>query len=134
MSKLTIEDLQRIKEETLKLTGLRHQDPKARVTVHMGDCGIEAGARQVMKTLVKKLGESGRHDIHVIAADCLGMCESEPNVTVELEGRAPVVYQKMDPDKISLVFESHVLNGEIIEDQTIEIPVRQPETQASEEA
>lgn len=125
MSKITIEDLQRIKEETLKKTGLRHQKPKARITVHMGESGIEAGGPQVMKALVEKLGQSGRHDIHLLAADSLEMTGSEPNVTVELEGQAPVIYQKMDPEKAALVFENHVLNGEIQQEYTIEIPAQE---------
>jgi (2Fe-2S) ferredoxin len=53
------------------------------------------------------------------------MTGSEPNVTVELEGQAPVIYQKMDPEKAALVFENHVLNGEIQQEYTIEIPAQE---------
>ena len=45
MAKLTIEDLKRIKEETAKSTSLRDGDANVKITVHMGTCGIAAGAR-----------------------------------------------------------------------------------------
>ncbi|MBS0014585.1 MAG: (2Fe-2S) ferredoxin domain-containing protein [Desulfobacterales bacterium] len=134
MGKMTIEDLQRIKEKTLHETALRHQQPNVRVTVHMGDCGIAAGARPVMNAVIKELGKSGRHDIHVLAADCLGVCETEPNVTVEVAGQNPVVYQKMDADKVRQVFERHVLNNEVLTDHTVEVPEPDHSTETSKEA
>ncbi len=48
----------------------------------------------------------------MLASGCLGVCPSEPNVTVALEGSEPVLYQKMDPAKIQQVFQRHVLQGE----------------------
>ncbi len=134
MAKMTIEDLHRIKQETLPQTALRHQAANVSITVHMGECGIAAGARQTIKALMAELGKSGRHDIHILAADCPGVCETEPNVTVEIAGQAPVVYQKVDPEKIRLIFDRHVLNGEIQTGHTVELPDFEEAAQTSEEA
>ncbi|MFN3534073.1 MAG: (2Fe-2S) ferredoxin domain-containing protein [Desulfatiglandales bacterium] len=113
MPKLTIEDLKRIKEKTLQETALREGGHKIRITVHMGTCGIAAGAREVMDALLQELAESQRTDIKVMASGCMGMCSSEPNVTVEVEGQDPVVYQHMNPLKMRQVFRRHVLMGEV---------------------
>ena len=54
-----------------------------KITVHMGTCGIAAGAREVMNALLEELGAVDRQDIRVVTSGCMGMCSSEPNVTVE---------------------------------------------------
>jgi NADP-reducing hydrogenase subunit HndB len=43
----------------------------------------------------------------------MGMCSSEPNVTVETEGSQPIVYQLMDSNRMRQVFKRHVLLGEV---------------------
>ena len=113
MGKLTIEDLKRIKEKVQKETALREGGARVKIIVHMGTCGIAAGAREVMDALLDELAESNRDDIRVITSGCMGMCSSEPNVTVEVEGQEPVVYQHMDSNKMRQVFRRHVLLGEV---------------------
>jgi NADP-reducing hydrogenase subunit HndB len=114
MSKLTFEDLQRIKQKTASAMALRLDKPRATITVHMGTCGIAAGAREVMQTLLGELSASNRPDVQVLAGGCTGSCAGEPNVTVAVEGSEPVVYQKMDGDKIQQVFQRHILAGDIL--------------------
>lgn len=113
MAKLTIQDLKRIKEKTLKETSLRHSSATIKITVHMGTCGIAAGARNVMTALIEEMAEADRSDIRVVSSGCIGMCSSEPNVTVEIEGQDPFVYQLMDANKMRQVFRRHVLLGEV---------------------
>jgi NADP-reducing hydrogenase subunit HndB len=49
----------------------------------------------------------------VESSGCIGKCPTEPNVTIEIEGQDPVVYQKMDAEKMRQVFHQHVLGGQI---------------------
>ena len=44
MPKMTIDDLKRIKEDTTKSNSLREGGATVKITVHMGTCGIAAGA------------------------------------------------------------------------------------------
>jgi NADP-reducing hydrogenase subunit HndB len=113
MAKLTIEDLQRIKEQTTKSTALRQGDARVKITVHMGTCGIAAGARDVMNVLMQEMAEADRQDIRVVTAGCMGMCSSEPNVTVEVLDSDPIVYQHMDANRMRQVFRRHALLGEV---------------------
>ena len=113
MAKLTIEDLKRIKEKTAKKISVRDGTATAKITVHMGTCGIAAGAREVMGVLMEDLTNSGRDDIRVVNSGCIGMCSSEPNVTVEIEGGEPIVYQLINSNKMRQIFKRHVLQGEI---------------------
>ncbi len=113
MAKLTIEDLKKIKEKTAKETSLRDGPANIKITVHMGTCGIAAGARDIMSALMEEMAEADRQDIRVVASGCMGMCSSEPNITVEVKGSGPIVYQLMDSNKMRQVFKRHVLLGEV---------------------
>lgn len=113
MAKISVEDLRKIKEKTSRESSLRGGTTTVKITVHMGTCGIAAGARSVMDTLLEEKAESDRTDIKIVAAGCLGMCSSEPNVTVEVVGEEPIVYKKMDPNKTRQVFKRHILKGEV---------------------
>ena len=87
-----------------------------KITVHMATCGIAAGAREVMTALVNEIAKADRQDIKVASSGCINQCDSEPNVTVEISGEDPVVYQKMSPEKIQQVFKKHILEGEVQEE------------------
>lgn len=116
MPKLTIEDLKKIREKTRKATSLREGGATVKITVHMGTCGIAAGAREVMDALLEEMSQTEREDIRVVTSGCMGMCSSEPNVTVEIKDQKPVVYQHMDRNKMRQVFKRHVLLGEVQSD------------------
>ena len=113
MAKLTIEDLKKIREDARKSTTLREGGASVKITVHMGTCGIAAGAREVMDALMKEMAETDREDIHVMNSGCMGMCSSEPNVTVEIKGQDPIIYQHVDRNKMRQIFKRHVLKGEV---------------------
>lgn len=119
MPKLTVEDLKKIKEKTSREMALRGGPATVRITVHMDACGIKAGAREVMEALLEERAQTDRQDIWVVTSGCLEKCSSEPNVTVEIMGSEPVVYQHMDADKIRQVFRRHVLRGEVQSDYTL---------------
>jgi NADP-reducing hydrogenase subunit HndB len=113
MAKLTVEELKRIREEAKKKTTLREGGATVKITVHMGTCGIAAGAREVMNVILEEMSECDRQDIHVMNSGCMGMCSSEPNVTVELKGQDPIIYQHVDSNKMRQIFKRHVLKGEV---------------------
>ncbi len=112
MSKLTIEDLAKIKDRTRHQTTLRQGGGRVKITVHMGTCGIAAGARGIMTAVIDELERRGLHDVLVTNSGCAGLCSQEPMMTVEtVSGMAPVKYVHMTPAKVKSVVESHVVNG-----------------------
>ena len=66
-----------------------------------------------MDALLEEMTQTDRQDIRVTNSGCMGMCSSEPNVTVEIKGEDPVIYQHMDRNKMRQVFKRHVLLGEV---------------------
>lgn len=115
MPKLTLKDLEKKREEAKKTVVLREGGPyKAKVTVHMGTCGIAAGARKVMDALLKEIEKRESQDILVSTSGCAGLCSREPMATVELVGKAPVKYIDLNGEKMKKIFEDHVLGGNVI--------------------
>ena len=111
MAKLNVEDLRRIKESMRGVFNLRGGDARIKITVHMGECGLAAGARKVMTSLFEKLKKSGATDVMLTASDCAGMCDLEPMMTIEEKETAPVTYVKIDGEKATRIFGEHVIGG-----------------------
>ena len=113
MAKLSIADLKKIKDKVHSETSLREGGQRAKITVHMGTCGVAAGARAVMDSLMSEIAEAAVSDVMVTTSGCAGMCSKEPMVTVELIGKDPIIYGQMDANKMRQVFKRHVLQGEV---------------------
>lgn len=115
MTKLTIEDLKKIKEEVRSSTLLREGGFRAKITIHMGTCGIAAGARKLMTAVLKEVEEKKIQDVMVTTSGCAGLCSREPMATVEILGNPPVKYCDLNEEKIREIFLQHAVNGEIVE-------------------
>jgi NADP-reducing hydrogenase subunit HndB len=113
MAKLSIADLKKIKERVLSEVSVREGGQRVKITVHMGTCGIAAGAREVMDSLMSEVAEAAVSDLMVTTSGCAGMCSKEPMVTVEILGQEPILYGQMDANKMRQVFRRHVLLGEV---------------------
>ena len=114
MAKLKPEDLDKIAERMRRQTMLRDGAGRAKITVHMGTCGISAGARKIMKTLMASLEEDNVDDVILTTSGCAGLCSKEPMMTVELKDEAPVKYADLDEEKTRKIFAEHVLNGKLV--------------------
>ena len=122
MPKLTLKDLEKIRERTKKTTMLREGgEYRAKITVHMGTCGIAAGARKIMNALLKEIEDRDIHDVLITNSGCAGLCSREPMATVEVKGQAPVKYVDLTEDKIKEIFEKHVLGGKIVKEYALGI-------------
>jgi NADP-reducing hydrogenase subunit HndB len=120
MGKLSIDDLAKIKERTQHEASLRQGAGRARITVHMGTCGIAAGAREIMQAVIDEVDRLGLHDVLITNSGCAGLCSQEPMLTVEVVTEAaPVKYVRMTPAKVKSVMESHVLNGRPVLDYVL---------------
>jgi NADH-quinone oxidoreductase subunit F len=111
--KSAIDDLTTIKDRVEKEKQLRKGGCEARVTVHMGTCGLASGAQKVMDRVLYELSQCGRANIAVYSTGCIGPCSREPLVTVELMGEEPIIYQRVDDRKIAQIFGKHLLEGEV---------------------
>jgi NADP-reducing hydrogenase subunit HndB len=121
MSKIRPEDLDKIGEKIKRTMLLREGSYRAKVIVHMGTCGIAAGARKVMSTLLDLIEKEQTKDVILSTSSCAGLCSREPMITVELKGKTPVKYVDLDEEKTRKVFQGHVLAGEVVEEYALAI-------------
>ncbi len=114
MAKLKPEDLDKIAERMRRQTVLREGAGRAKVTVHMGTCGISAGARKIMTSLLALIEQQNVDDVILTTSGCAGLCSREPMMTVELKDQAPVKYVDLDEEKTGKIFADHVVGGKIV--------------------
>lgn len=112
--KLRIQDLAKIREKTKSLMTIREGEGRARVTVHMGTCGIAAGARDIMDALLDEISKAKVQDIIVTTSGCAGLCSAEPMATIELKNQPPVKYGDLTAEKMRKIFVKHVLGGHMV--------------------
>jgi NADP-reducing hydrogenase subunit HndB len=121
VAKIKPEDLKRIKAQMAGTMNLREGDARAKVTVHMGTCGIAAGARTIMNKMMSLVEEEEGKDIIVTASGCAGLCSREPMMTVELKGEAPFKYVDLDEAKTERIFQEHVLSGNVVTEYALAV-------------
>lgn len=121
MAKLKLEDLAEIKERTRQTTSLRLGAGRARITVHMGTCGIAAGARKIMEAVLRELEQRGLKDVLVTTSGCAGLCSREPMATVEIVDMAPVKYVDLTEARVKTIFDEHIVAGRIPEEFVLAI-------------
>jgi NADP-reducing hydrogenase subunit HndB len=109
--KLKPEDLDRIQSTMRSTRLLRDGAGRAKVTVHLGTCGIASGGRDVLQAFLQAIREGNVTDVIVTTSGCAGLCAKEPMATVELKGQPPVKYVELDADKVRRVFREHVQGG-----------------------
>jgi len=129
MPKLTMEDLEKIRDQSRRIMTLREGgNVRAKVNVHMGTCGIAAGARLVMTALMKEIKTRDVQDVLLTSSGCAGLCSQEPMITVELAGRAPVKYVNLNETKVLEIFEKHIQGGSIVEKYALGIGSERTDT------
>ena len=114
MAKLKIGDLDKISQRVRKTTLLREGAGKAKIVVHMGTCGIAAGAREIMNTLLDEFAKQNIDDVILTSSGCAGLCSREPMATIELKDEAPVKYVDLTAEKIRRILSEHVLGGKVV--------------------
>jgi len=119
MPKLKIGDLDKISQRVRKTTLLREGAGKAKIVVHMGTCGIAAGAREIMNTLLDEFANQNIDDVILTSSGCAGLCSREPMATVELKDEAPVKYVDLTAEKIRKILAEHVMGGKVVSEYAL---------------
>ncbi len=115
MPKLSIQDLKALRDQVKGRTLLSRDGPyRVKVTVHMGTCGIAAGARRIMETMMEEVEKKQAHDVYLTTSGCAGLCSREPMATVEFMDSVPIKYVELTPEKTKAIFDRHVMGRETV--------------------
>jgi NADP-reducing hydrogenase subunit HndB len=122
MARIKIEDLAKMREDARYKMTLRQGAGRVRINVHMGTCGIAAGAREILTTVMKEIEQRNLHDVIITNSGCAGLCSQEPMMTIEVLGEpAPVKYVLLTPVKVKKIIDSHVLKGQVVMDYALAV-------------
>jgi NADH:ubiquinone oxidoreductase subunit F (NADH-binding)/(2Fe-2S) ferredoxin len=91
-----------------------------RITVGSATCENAAGANPVYDRFAQLFEQHRKPGFALGRVGCAGRCDLEPAVTVIGKGKIPVKYVKMTAAKVDHVFQSHILNGKVVEEYTME--------------
>ena len=84
----SLAELQAIRDRMKEKVALREGVQPIRIVVGMATCGIAAGARPVLNTLVEEIDRQGLGDTATVTqTGCIGICRLEPIVEVYENGK-----------------------------------------------
>nr|WP_300093523.1 (2Fe-2S) ferredoxin domain-containing protein [Sedimentibacter sp.] len=115
----SLEELKKLREESIKNIEMRNTDKDIRVVVGMATCGISAGARPVLTTLVEEVAKRNLNNVQVVQTGCIGMCTLEPIVEVYTADKEKVTYVHVDPEKAKRIVSEHLANNNVVVEYTI---------------
>lgn len=117
----SLAELQAIRDKMKDKVVLREGTNDIRIVVGMATCGIAAGARPVLNTLVEEVNKQDLSDrVTVSQTGCIGICQFEPVVEVFEAGKEKVTYVKMTSEKAKELIEKHIKGGKVITEYTVD--------------
>ncbi len=117
----SLEELKRVREEALQKKQMKAAAGNVQVIVAMGTCGIAAGARDTMKSVLSFIETNNLSGVTVTQTGCIGMCEQEPILQVVIGEDAKVVYGKVNAEVAEQIMRQHVQNGMPVKDYVLSI-------------
>lgn len=94
----------------------KEDEGRYRVRVGMATCGISAGAEGVYHAFVSAVKEAGLTDVEVISTGCVGRCDLEPMAEVTRDNDPPVLYIKLDAEKVKRIVDEHLAGARVVEE------------------
>ncbi|MDD2396784.1 MAG: (2Fe-2S) ferredoxin domain-containing protein [Tissierellia bacterium] len=115
----SLEELKKLRDESIKNVEMRNTDKDVRVVVGMATCGISAGARPVLSTFVEEVAKRNLNNVSVVQTGCIGMCTYEPIVEIYSPGKEKVTYIHIDSEKAKRIVSEHLANNRVVAEYTI---------------
>ena len=112
-------DLLALREQAKANIDLRTGPKELQITVHMGTCGIAAGARDVLKQLAAEIDRAGVTNATLRQSGCAGLCDREPMLTLTDNNGKEYRYGKLDVERVRTIVQDHVVGGKPVMDYLI---------------
>ena len=117
----SLEELKRVREEALQKKQMKAAAGNVQVIVAMGTCGIAAGARDTMKSVLNFIETNNLSGVSVTQTGCIGMCEQEPILQIVIGENPKVTYGKVNVEVAEQIMKQHVQNGMPVKDYVLPI-------------
>jgi NADP-reducing hydrogenase subunit HndB len=104
-------DLKALQDKAKAQIDLRTGQKDLRITVHMGTCGIAAGARDILTALMHELGANEVTNVSLQQTGCAGLCDQEPMFTLMDKNGKSFRYGRLTKNKVGEIVREHVIRG-----------------------
>jgi NADP-reducing hydrogenase subunit HndB len=108
----SVEDLKALRSQAQQDIALRAGEQDMQVTVHMGTCGIAAGARDILLALAEELRRAGLTNVALRQSGCIGLCDREPMLTLTDKAGHNFIYGTLDKNKVQEIVREHIQGGQ----------------------
>lgn len=123
MSRLTLDDLRKLREAKQQTLALRETEGKdTQVIIGMGTCGIAAGAKETFGAIVDAIAAKGLTNVLVRQTGCMGLCHSEPTVEVVVPDMPAIIYGNVNADIGRQIIEKHVVAHQLLDGHICDRP------------
>ncbi len=117
----SLDDLNALKADLLEKRRQEASRGVAYVLVGMGSCGIAAGAEKTMDAMLSHIVTTHMRGIIVAKTGCIGFCDQEPIVQVQIGSEPNIIYGNITPEIARRILDEHVKEGHILRDHVINI-------------
>lgn len=117
----SFEELKALREKLKDELVNRDDKYTARIEVAMATCGITAGAREVLNTILEEIKIRDLKNIQVSQTGCPGLCYYEPLVTIIKPHNPHYVYGKVTSERVKQIITQHIINDQPIKEWLINL-------------
>ncbi len=116
----SVDELKKLREQVRGQVELRSGAKENRITVHMGTCGIAAGARDILAALADELVKGSIGNVTLRQSGCIGLCDQEPMLTYTDKTGRDFLYVHLDREKVRRFVGSHIVGGKPVVEYIME--------------
>ena len=106
-----VKDLKKLRDAAREGISLRGEPKSMQIIVHMGTCGIAAGAREILNKLAQELGDRKIETVTLRQSGCIGLCDQEPLCTLQDSDGNEFRYGRLTVQKVQEIVRDHVVEG-----------------------
>jgi NADP-reducing hydrogenase subunit HndB len=112
-------ELNEFRDKVKSSIELRNGPKEIQITVHMGTCGIAAGARDILSQLTAELFEAHIDKVTLRQSGCAGLCDREPMMSLLDQNGRCYLYGNLSKKKVHDIVQSHIIGGSPVADYII---------------
>lgn len=113
----SLDELNAIRDKYKSDVTIRTSDYEIRIIVGMGNSGLVAGARDILKEFVKKVDENGLSGKVIVTQEArVSKVGHNPVVKIVEDGVKTAVYSNVNIDMVHKIIDEHIIGGKIVEE------------------
>lgn len=110
----TLDELKKLRDESLKKMTMRTQKDGFRIQVGMGTCGIASGARPILNAFLEQVELLELKNVTITQVGCMGECAHEPMAEIIDEAGQSYIYCALTIPMVKQIVDRHIVNHQPI--------------------